>query len=29
MMGNSVSMVTAIRINEAVDEKIFEMPPKN
>lgn len=29
MMGASVTTVTAIRINEAVDEKIFEMPAKN
>ncbi len=28
VMGNSVTTVTAIRINEAVDEKIFEMPAK-
>ncbi len=28
MMGASVTSVTAIRINEAVDEKIFEMPAK-
>jgi hypothetical protein len=28
MMGSSVTTVMAIRINEAVDEKIFEMPAK-